>query len=129
VFEELGLDAIPLLGIAKGPARKAGHETFVMGDREAVPGPHHPASHLVQRVRDEAHRFAVAGHRRRRHKRAQSSPLEQVPGIGPKRRQALLKAFGGLKGIRDAGVDELVRVGGISRKLAQSVFDHLHDRG
>jgi excinuclease ABC subunit C len=126
VFEELGLDAIPLLGVAKGPARRAGHETFIMGDREAVPGPHHPASHLIQQIRDEAHRFAIAGHRKRRQKRAQSSPLEQVPGVGPKRRQALLKAFGGLKGIRKAGVDELVRVGGISRKLAEAVVAHLH---
>ena len=118
--------AIPLLGVAKGPARRAGHERFIMGEREAVPGPHHPASHLVQQIRDEAHRFAISGHRKRRQKRAQASPLEQVPGVGPKRRQALLKAFGGLQGIRKAGVDELVRVGGISRKLAQAVVDHLH---
>ncbi|MDZ7789834.1 MAG: excinuclease ABC subunit UvrC [Xanthomonadales bacterium] len=124
VFEQLELEAIPLLGVAKGPARRAGHERFIMGDREAVPGPHHPASHLVQQIRDEAHRFAIAGHRNRRQKRAQASPLEHVPGIGPKRRQALLKAFGGLKGIRKAGVDELVRVGGISRKLAESVVEH-----
>ncbi len=126
VFEELGLDAIPLLGVAKGPARRAGHERFIMGDREAVPGPHHPASHLVQQIRDEAHRFAISSHRKRRQKRAQASPLEQVPGVGPKRRQALLKAFGGLQGIRKAGVDELVRVGGISRKLAEAVVEHLH---
>lgn len=121
VFEALGLDAIPLLGVAKGAARRAGHETFILGDRQAVPGPHHPASHLVQQIRDEAHRFAVSGHRQRRQRRAQASPLEQVPGIGPKRRQALLKAFGGLQGVRKAGVDELVRVGGISRKLAEAV--------
>lgn len=126
VLEELGLDAIPLLGVAKGPARRAGHERFIMGDREAVPGPHHPASHLVQQVRDEAHRFAISGHRKRRQKRAQASPLEQVPGVGPKRRQALLKAFGGLQGIRKAGVDELARVDGISRKLAEAVVEHLH---
>jgi len=126
VLEELGLDAIPLLGVAKGPARRAGHERFIMGQSEAVPGPHHPASHLVQQVRDEAHRFAIAGHRKRRQKRAQTSPLEQVPGVGPKRRQALLKAFGGLQGIRKAGVDELVRVGGISRKLAEAVVEHLN---
>ncbi|NEZ03901.1 excinuclease ABC subunit UvrC [Wenzhouxiangella sp. XN201] len=125
VFEELGLDAIPLLGIAKGPARRAGYETFVMGDREVVPGPHHAASHLVQQIRDEAHRFAIKGHRQRRQKRAQASPLEQVRGIGPKRRQALLKAFGGLQGIRDAGIDELMRVGGINRKLAEAVVDQL----
>ncbi len=126
VLEELGLDAIPLLGVAKGAARRAGHERFIMGQREAVPGPHHPASHLVQRIRDEAHRFAISGHRNRRQKRAQLSPLEQVPGVGPKRRQALLKAFGGLQGIRKAGVDELVRVGGISRKLAEAVVEHLN---
>ncbi|QKK02531.1 MAG: excinuclease ABC subunit UvrC [Pseudomonadota bacterium] len=124
-LEALGLDAIPLLGVAKGAARKAGHERFIMGDREAVPGPHHAASHLVQQVRDEAHRFAVAGHRRRRQKRAQASPLEQVPGVGPRKRQALLRHFGGLQGVRAAGVEELERVEGIGRSLAEAIARYL----
>jgi excinuclease ABC subunit C len=121
----LGLDAVPLLGVAKGPARRAGYETLIFGTREAVPGPHDPVSHLVQQIRDEAHRFAVSGHRKRRQKRAQASPLEQVPGIGPKRRQQLLKHFGGLQGLINAGVDELERVPGISRKLAEQIASHL----
>lgn len=129
VLDELGLDALPLLGVAKGPARRAGYETFIVGEREAVPGPHHPVSHLIQQVRDEAHRFAVKGHRQRRQKRAQASPLEEIPGIGPKRRQSLLKHFGGLQGLKDAGVDELERVNGISRKMAEQISEHMHKSG
>ncbi len=125
VMEELGLDAVPLLGVAKGPARRAGYETLIFGGREAVPGPHDPVSHLIQQIRDEAHRFAITGHRKRRQKRAQASPLEQVPGIGPKRRQQLLKHFGGLQGLISAGVDEIERVPGISRKLAEQIASHL----
>ncbi|MEE4331679.1 MAG: excinuclease ABC subunit UvrC [Wenzhouxiangella sp.] len=129
VFDELGLDAIPILGVAKGPARKAGLETFILGSREVRPGPHHPASHLVQQIRDEAHRFAINAHRRRRQKRAQSSPLEQVPGIGPQRRQKLLAHFGGLQGLRKAGTDELARVPGISAALADRIAEHLRTTG
>ena len=124
-MEALGLDAVPLLGVAKGPARKAGYETLIFAGREAVPGPHDPVSHLIQQVRDEAHRFAITGHRKRRQKRAQASPLEQVPGIGPKRRRELLKHFGGLQGLVNAGVDEIERVPGISRKLAEQIVKHL----
>ena len=129
VFEQLGLDAIPLMGVAKGPARKAGLETFIVGQREVRPGPHHPASHLVQQIRDEAHRFAINAHRRRRQKRAQASPLEQVPGIGPQRRQKLLAHFGGLQGLRKAGTDELSRVPGISVALAAKIAEHLRAGG
>jgi len=129
VFEELDLDAIPILGVAKGPARKAGLETFILGNREVRPGPHHPASHLVQQIRDEAHRFAINAHRRRRQKRAQASPLEQVPGIGPQRRQRLLAHFGGLQGLRKAGTDELARVPGISAALAARIAEHLRSTG
>ncbi len=124
-MEALGLDAVPLLGVAKGPARRAGFETLIFGEREAVPGPHDPVSHLIQQIRDEAHRFAIDGHRTRRQKRAQASPLEQVPGIGPKRRQQLLKHFGGLQGLMNAGTDEIERVPGISRKLAEQIAGHL----
>ncbi|MGK7296422.1 MAG: excinuclease ABC subunit UvrC [Candidatus Wenzhouxiangella sp. M2_3B_020] len=125
VLAELGLDQLPVVGIAKGPARRAGHETWVLDAREAVPGPNHPASLLAQRIRDEAHRFAVHGHRRRRQKKATESPLERVPGVGPKRRQKLLSHFGGLKGVRAAGVEELSRVEGIDRRLAEAIYAHL----
>ena len=123
---ELGLDAIRLVGVAKGAARKAGHERLIVGDREVVPGPYHAASHLIQQIRDEAHRFAVEGHRRRRQKRAQGSPLEQIPGVGPARRQKLLSHFGGLQGLSKAGAEELMKVPGIHRALAERIVAHLH---
>jgi len=125
VLAELGLDAISVMGVAKGPARRAGYESFVLDEREVRPGPHHPASHLVQQIRDEAHRFAISAHRRRREKRAQASPLEQVPGIGPQRRQKLLQHFGGLQGLVKAEPEELARVPGISTQLAERIAAHL----
>ena len=125
VLVELGLDQLPVVGIAKGPARRAGHETWVMDRREALPGPNHPASLLAQRIRDEAHRFAVHGHRRRRQNKATESPLEKIPGVGPRRRQRLLNHFGGLKGVRAAGVEELSRVAGINTQLAETIYQHL----
>ncbi len=128
VLAELGLDAIPVMGVAKGPARRAGYESFVLDGREVRPGPHHPASHLIQQIRDEAHRFAITRHRQRRQKRAQASPLEQVPGVGPQRRQRLLKHFGGLAGLRKAGPDELARVPGISQALAERIASFLRER-
>jgi len=125
VLAGLGLDQLPVVGIAKGPARRAGHETWVMAEREAVPGPNHPASLLAQRIRDEAHRFAISSHRKRRGKRAVSSPLEAIAGVGPRRRQKLLAHFGGLKGVRAAGIEELSRVEGINRQLAEKIYQHL----
>lgn len=127
VMTELGLDAIPLMGVAKGPARKAGYERFILGDREVMPGPHHPVSHLVQQIRDEAHRFAIRGHRRRRQKRAQGSPLESIPGVGPARRQRLLQHFGGLQGLSQAGAEDLMKVPGIHRELAERIVAHLRE--
>ncbi|TVQ36932.1 MAG: excinuclease ABC subunit UvrC [Wenzhouxiangella sp.] len=127
VLEELGLDAIPIMGVAKGPARRAGHETFILNGFEVKPGPHHPASHLIQQIRDEAHRFAIQAHRRRRQKRAQASPLEQIAGVGPQRRQRLLKHFGGLQGILKASSEELARVPGISANLAERIVEQLRE--
>ncbi len=127
VLTELGLDGIPILGVAKGPGRKAGHESFVLGQRQVRPGPHHPASHLIQQIRDEAHRFAITGHRRRRQKRAQGSPLEQISGVGPRRRQTLLTHFGGLKGLKKAGPDEIARLPGISNALAERIAAALRE--
>ncbi|MEE4297135.1 MAG: excinuclease ABC subunit UvrC [Wenzhouxiangella sp.] len=129
VMNQLGLDAIRLVGVAKGAARKAGHERLIVGEQEVVPGPHHPASHLIQQIRDEAHRFAITGHRRRRQKRAQSSPLEQIPGVGPARRQKLLSHFGGLQGLKKAGAEDLMTVPGIHRALAERIVEHLREKG
>lgn len=126
VLADFGLDALPVVGIAKGLARRSGYETWVMAKREVQPGPHHPASLLAQRIRDEAHRFAVRGHRRRRQKRVQQSPLEGVAGVGPKRRQKLLSHFGGLQGVKAAGIEELAKVEGINQQLAESIYQHLH---
>jgi len=125
VLSGLGLDAIPVMGVAKGPGRKAGQESFILGERQVRPGPHHPASHLIQQIRDEAHRFAITGHRRRRQKRAQGSPLEQISGVGPRRRQTLLTHFGGLKGLKKAGPDEIARLPGISSALAERIAQAL----
>jgi excinuclease ABC subunit C len=125
VLADLGLDAIPIVGVAKGAARRSGHERIIRGDREVVPGPHHKASHAIQRIRDEAHRFALAGHRRRRQVAAHHSILDEVDGIGPTKRQRLLEQFGGLNGLMSASVDDLQRVEGISRPLAERIHQTL----
>ena len=128
VLAELGLTGIPVIGIAKGRARRAGEEQWITASPQRVlhPGPESPASHLVQQIRDEAHRFAITGHRGRRQKAATRSTLEQIPGIGPRRRRALLSHFGGLQGVSKAGVEELSSVPGINRVLAEEIFRALH---
>lgn len=128
VLSELSLTGIPVVGIAKGRARRAGEEEWICGApaRGFHPGPESPASHLAQQVRDEAHRFAITGHRGRRQKAATRSSLEKIPGIGPRRRRALLNHFGGLQGVSKAGVEELSSVPGISRVLAEEIFRALH---
>ncbi len=127
-LEELGLSYLPLLGVAKGEARKPGLETLIFADRrEPLQLPsEHPALHLIQEVRDEAHRFAVSGHRARRGKAVHASRLEDIGGIGPKRRKGLISRFGGLQGISDAGIDQLTAVPGISRELAEKIYAALH---
>ena len=128
VLRELGVTGIEVIGVAKGPSRRAGEETLVLGDsgRLLEPGPDSPALHLIDAVRDEAHRFAITGHRKRREKARERGLLEDVPGIGASRRAALLKAFGGHAGVMAAGVEELCRVRGINRELAERIHAFLH---
>ncbi len=128
VLEELAVSGVQLIGVAKGPDRKPGLEQlFLFGqDRPIILPPDSPALHLIQQIRDEAHRFAITGHRQRRDKQRKTSVLEEIPGIGPKRRQRLLRHFGGLQGIARAGVDDLVRVEGISGQLAQQLYSAFH---
>jgi excinuclease ABC subunit C len=127
-LEELGVKGVVTIGVAKGKERKAGWERlFRPGEpRPVMLPPDSTALHLVQVIRDEAHRFAITGHRRRRAKARVTSTLEQIPGIGDKKRRALLKHFGGLQGVEKAGVDDLSRVAGINRKLAERIHACLH---
>lgn len=131
VLQELQIDDVALLGIAKGPSRKPGEETlFLAGDQaEYTLPPTSPALHLLQQVRDEAHRFAITGHRQRRGKTRTTSVLETIPGLGPKRRQTLLKQFGGLQGVASASIDDLAKVAGINAALAERIYDAFHGDG
>jgi excinuclease ABC subunit C len=128
VLEALGLDHIRLLGVAKGASRKAGLESLFLEtvDRTLDLEATSPALHLIQHVRDEAHRFAITGHRSRRDKRRRSSTLEGIAGVGPKRRRELLRFFGGLQGVKQASREELARVPGISATLAETIHRALH---
>ena len=128
VLEELQVTDVLIIGIAKGPGRKPGLETLhVPGlTRPVSLAPDSPALHLIQQIRDEAHRFAITGHRQRRARSRKTSPLEQIDGIGPKRRQLLLKQLGGLREVARAGVDDLQAVKGINRTLAQQIYDAFH---
>ena len=128
VLRDLGITGIEIIGVAKGPGRRAGEETLILvsAGREIHPGSTSPALHLVAAVRDESHRFAISGHRKRREKARERSVLEDVQGVGARRRTALLKAFGGLAGVEAAGVEELMQVKGIDRGLAERIYDALH---
>ena len=128
VLDELELDWLNVIAVAKGRARKAGAEQlFLPGEKNALRLTHDsPALLLIQQIRDEAHRFAITGHRQRRAKARKTSRLEQIPGLGPKKRRELLRQFGGLQGVLGAGVDDLAKVRGISRTLAESIYNDLH---
>jgi len=128
VLADLGVSGVLVVGVAKGAERRAGHETLIRGDngKELWPGPESAALHLIQSVRDEAHRFAITGHRKRREKAREKSRLEEIPGIGAKRRSALLKHFGGMMGVAAAGIEELAGVKGVSRDLAEKIYAAFH---
>ncbi|MFC2974740.1 excinuclease ABC subunit UvrC [Azotobacter bryophylli] len=128
VMQELAVPDLILLGVAKGVTRKPGLETLYLNDaaHEFTLPADSPALHLIQQIRDEAHRFAITGHRARRGKARRTSSLEDVAGIGPKRRRELLKHFGGLQELSRASVDEIAKAPGISKKLAESIYATLH---
>ena len=127
VLDELQMGHIQLFGVAKGRDRRPGQEKIVRpGGARITTRPDSPALLLIQRIRDEAHRFAITGHRQRRSRSRLTSSLEAIAGLGPQRRRALLREFGGLQGIRAAGVADLAKVKGISRKLAEQIYDQLH---
>jgi excinuclease ABC subunit C len=130
VLNEFQIEDIKLLGVAKGRERKPGKEQlFMYGSGAATILPaDSPALHLIQQIRDEAHRFAITGHRQRRAKARTTSPLERIRGIGDKRRQALLKNLGGMREVARAGVEDLARIPGISPSLARRIYDALHEQ-
>jgi excinuclease ABC subunit C len=127
-LRELELEMPAVAAVAKGADRRAGQERIFLAGREgaSILPPDSKALHLIQRVRDEAHRFAISGHRRKRARSRQTSMLEAVAGLGPARRRALLRHFGGLQGVLRAGVEDLGRAPGIGPALAQAIYEHLH---
>ncbi len=130
-LEELQVDGVKIIGVAKGVERRAGEETLILADGspEIHLDPHSLALHLIQQIRDEAHRFAITSHRKRRSKKHMHSPLENIEGLGPKRRQSLLKYFGGIRGVSKAGEEELAKVPGISKNLAKAIYQEMHATG
>ncbi|HEY2335872.1 MAG TPA: excinuclease ABC subunit UvrC [Burkholderiales bacterium] len=129
ILVELGLNDVALVGVAKGAERKPGLEELIIESeaRTLQLPPTHPGLHLIQQIRDEAHRFAIVGHRARRAKARTTSMLNEIPGIGSKRRQALIEHFGGLGGVQAAAIDDIAKVDGISRPLAERIYRHLHE--
>lgn len=128
MLEEIQVSGVMLLGISKGPGRKPDYDTIHLWGRDQPidTKPTDPALHLIQYIRDEAHRFAILSHRAKRTKTRMTSPLENIEGIGPKRRRDLLKHFGGLQELKKAGVDQIAKVSGISEALAKKIYDALH---
>ena len=126
-LQELGIEDVNLVGVAKGPDRNAGRETFYMpGGREFTLPTNSPVLFYLQRLRDEAHRFAIGAHRNKRKKAMGTSPLDEVPGIGPARKKALLMHFGTARAVRNASLDDLQRTPGVSKAMAQSIYDFFH---
>lgn len=131
VLDELGVtDDVPIAAIAKGPDRNAGRERFFLPGREPFSlEPKDPVLYYLQRLRDEAHRFAIGSHRARRSKAIATNPVDEIPGIGPKRKKALMLHFGSARSIARASVTDLARVDGISQTVAQAIYDHFHANG
>ena len=130
VMADLAVSDIPVIAIAKGPERDAGRERFFMeGRRSFMLKPNDPVLYFLQRLRDEAHRFAIGSHRARRKKIIGESPLDGIAGVGANRKQALLHHFGSARGVGDAGISDLEGVYGISSPLAKKIYDHFHPEG
>ena len=130
VLDELGLSDIKVVAVAKGPDRNAGRERiYLRGRQPLLLESRDPVLYCIQRFRDEAHRFAIGAHRARRKKAITASPLDEVPGIGPSRKRALLQHFGSAKAVSRAGIADLEAVGGISAQMAKTIYDHFHERG
>jgi excinuclease ABC subunit C len=128
VLDELGVTDVPLVGIAKGPDRDAGREHFhFKGKPHFMLEARDPVLYYVQRLRDEAHRFAIGAHRAKRSKAIGVNPLDEIAGIGPGRKKALLQSFGSAKAVAQANVADLAGVEGVSRQLAQAIYDHFHE--
>ncbi len=129
ILSELGIDDLPVVSIAKGRDREAGRESFFMRGREPFMLPHRdPVLYFIQRLRDEAHRFAIGSHRARRSKEMHRNPLDEIAGVGPSRKRALLRHFGTAKAVSSAGIEDLMGVEGVSRALAEAIYDHFHER-
>ncbi|MDB5720861.1 MAG: uvrC [Alphaproteobacteria bacterium] len=129
-LECAGIHDVPVVGISKGPDRNAGREHFHMpGGREAMLPPNSPVLFYLQRLRDEAHRFAIGAHRQKRAKNMSASPLDEVPGIGPNRKRALLMHFGTGKAVKGAALEDLEKAPGISKAMARGIYDFFHPRG
>jgi excinuclease ABC subunit C len=130
VLDELGFSDIKVAAVAKGPDRNAGRERiYLRGKEPLLLEPRDPVLYCIQKLRDEAHRFAIGAHRAKRKKAITASPLDEVPGIGPSRKRALLQHFGSAKAVSRAGIADLEAVGGISAQMAKTIYDHFHERG
>ena len=129
VMKDLEISNVNIIGVSKGKARKAGEEKIIIeSGKKKISLPNNSlALHLIQQIRDEAHRFAITGHRKRRDKSKFKSPLEEIPGLGPKRKQILLKHFGGLQGVQNAGEDEIKKIPGINKTLAEAIYYRFHN--
>jgi excinuclease ABC subunit C len=130
VLAELGVADLPMVGVAKGPDRDAGRETFFVSGRDGfMLQPRDPVLYFIQRLRDEAHRFAIGSHRTRRRIDMARNPLDEIDGIGPTRKRALLRHFGTAKAVGRASVSDLLAVPGVSEQTAQAIYDHFHEGG
>jgi excinuclease ABC subunit C len=127
-LNEMGIGDVPLVGIAKGRDRDAGRETFFIPGKAPIKlPPRDPALYFVQRLRDEAHRFAIGAHRAKRKRDMAKSPLDEIPGIGPSRKRALLHHFGTMKAIQRAALEDLMKAPGVNAATARAVYDYFHE--